>query len=59
MSVSEHLTKAGFGPRDLFDVTDFMRVTLSPSAKEKLTEAMVLRSADEADDGSKRPKASN
>lgn len=45
MSVREHLTKEGFAPRDLFDVTDFMKVTLSSSTKKQLTEAMVLRRA--------------
>lgn len=43
MSVREHLTKAGLQPRDLFDVTAFMRVTLASSAKQQLTEAMVMR----------------
>lgn len=45
MAVSEHLTKAGFAPRDLFDVTAFMRVTLASSAKEQLLAAMVERRA--------------
>jgi hypothetical protein len=43
MNVREHLTRHGLTPRDLFDVTAFMRVTLAPSAKEQLTEAMVSR----------------
>jgi hypothetical protein len=46
MTVREYLTKEGFAPRDLFDVTDFMKVSLSSSVKDKLTEAMVLRRAD-------------
>jgi len=50
MSVREHLTKAGFSPRDLLDVTDFMRVTLASGAKRTLVEAMVERRANEQAD---------
>lgn len=45
MTVRAHLTRAGFSPRDLFDVTAFMQETTSKSASESLVEAMVLRQA--------------
>ncbi|MEM9458344.1 MAG: hypothetical protein AAGF11_29475 [Myxococcota bacterium] len=45
MAVREHLTKAGFAPRDLFDVALFMQLTLGASVKEKLLAAMVERRA--------------
>lgn len=43
MTVRAHLTKSGLIPRDLFDVTGFMRVTLAASAKRARLEAMVER----------------
>lgn len=55
MGVQERLTKAGFGPRDLFDVTAFMKVTLSGSNKEALNKAMFTRLAEEQ--GEKAPAA--
>lgn len=45
MAVREALTKAELAPRDLFDVTDFMWATLRPAQREKLQEAMVLRTS--------------
>lgn len=45
MSVREQLAKENFTPRDLFDVTEFMRVTLAPKVKPQLLEAMARRRA--------------
>ena len=50
MGVQERLTKAGFGPRDLFDVTSFMKETLSASNKDRLQQAMFTRMAEEQSD---------
>ena len=43
MGVQEELTRAGFRPRDLFDVTEFMRVTLANNVKKTLVDAMAAR----------------
>lgn len=48
MFVRQHLTNVGFAPRDLFDVTDFVRATLAAKQKEALREAMVARRTEAA-----------
>jgi hypothetical protein len=45
MSVREQLTVAQFAPRDLFDVTKFMHLTLAPKVKDQLRQAMDQRRA--------------
>lgn len=57
MLVRSHLTKVGFLPRDLFDVSTFMRVTLSSKVKDSLTAAMARRQAEEADAEARDPVA--
>ena len=43
VGVRNELTKAGLHPRDLFDVAEFMRVTLSRSQRDELLGAMAER----------------
>ena len=57
MFVRQHLTNVGFAPRDLFDVTDFIRATLAAKQKELLREAMVARRTKAAADESKTAAA--
>ncbi len=57
MFVRQHLTEVGFAPRDLFDVTDFIRATLAAKQKDLLREAMVGRRTKAAADATTEPVA--